>query len=228
MVWVDYAQLEGYWDQAGGDPKLAPLMAAIALAESGHLHDGKVESNSDALNPTDNHGTQSSFGSWQVSNGTHMPPIGNWNDPAANAREAVKIYQEQGLKAWGTYTSGAYKPYLKGGVPPQEGGGTQATDTSFWTWILGQLGSGPLSGLAGGAGELEAPFKLFFDLSNPAFWMRLAKGGIGAGLILVGLYLMVHDSSYARGVRERAGEAGKESLRKKAGEGAAAAILIPK
>lgn len=106
---LTFAQLEGYWIQAGGDPKLAPTMAAIALAESG--------GDPTALNPIDNHGKQSSFGLWQISNGTHAPPDPHWADPPVNARLAVAKEKSQGLSAWGTYSSGAYLAYLQA-FPP--------------------------------------------------------------------------------------------------------------
>ncbi len=35
MTHYDYAQLEGLWEDAGGSKALAPIMAAIAMAESG-------------------------------------------------------------------------------------------------------------------------------------------------------------------------------------------------
>lgn len=118
---LTYAQLEGVWIQAGGPKSLAPLMAAIAEAESG----GRPG----ALNPTDNNGTQSSFGLWQISNGTHTPPSTNWADPLTNAKLAVAKYHSQGLGAWGTYTSGAYKQFLNSSTTPAPapGGGTQTT-----------------------------------------------------------------------------------------------------
>jgi hypothetical protein len=104
-------------------------MAAIALAESG--------GNPSARNDKDNGGTQSSFGLWQISTGTHTPPASNWADPNENARLAVGKYKSQGLKAWGTYTSGAYTRFLANGVPPSSiqsssalSSGTPATATA--------------------------------------------------------------------------------------------------
>src|SRR5580698_840440 len=66
-----YAQLEGLWVNAGGQASMAPLMAAIAEAESGGC--------SSALNATDNGGTQSSYGLWQISTGTHAAPSPDWS-----------------------------------------------------------------------------------------------------------------------------------------------------
>jgi hypothetical protein len=104
-----YAQLEGLWEQAGGSAALAPLMAAIALAES--------SGNPDATNPTDNNGTQTSWGLWQISDGTHNQPVPGILNPLTNAQQAVAKIKSQGLSAWGTYDSGAYKQFLQGNVP---------------------------------------------------------------------------------------------------------------
>jgi hypothetical protein len=73
MSKLSYSQLEGVWIQAGGQASMAPLMAAIALAESG----GQTNS----LNPNDNGGKQSSYGLWQISTGTHTAPSPNWPTP---------------------------------------------------------------------------------------------------------------------------------------------------
>lgn len=130
MTTYTYSQLEGLWIQNGGSVSLAPVMAAIALAESRGVNT--------ARNDKDNGGTQSSFGLWQISTGTHTPPAANWSDPNVNASLAVSKYKSQGLKAWGTYTSGAYQAFLSNGVPPTSvqgstistGGGTTATAVS--------------------------------------------------------------------------------------------------
>lgn len=104
MTVYTYAELEGLWINAGGAKAVAPIMAAIAEAESG--------GNSDAWNPRDTNGLPSG-GLWQIN-----PAPANWADPAANARDAVAKYKSQGLAAWGTYTSGAYKGYLSGKTTP--------------------------------------------------------------------------------------------------------------
>ena len=96
-----YRQLEQLWTAAGGSAKLAPLMAAIAMAESG--------GNARAKNPKSD-----ASGLWQI-NGLPFP--GDVWDPLTNARMAVAKYKSQGLKAWATYTSGAYKKFLQGKAP---------------------------------------------------------------------------------------------------------------
>lgn len=110
MTTYTYSQLESLWIQAGGPSATAPIAAAIALAES--------SGNSDALNLTDNNGTQTSVGLWQVSNGTHQYPS-SWLTPQGNAAEAVAKYNAAGgWSPWGTYNSGAYRTFLQSGVSP--------------------------------------------------------------------------------------------------------------
>lgn len=115
MADLSYAQLKGLWLSAAKGTRYdtnswATLMAAIAEAESG--------GNPGALNPNDNGGTQSSYGLWQISTGTHAPPAPNWADPGENAKLAIGKLNSQGLTAWGTYDSGAYKAYMNGATTP--------------------------------------------------------------------------------------------------------------
>jgi hypothetical protein len=105
-----YSQLEGLWINAGGAKGLAAVAAAIAEAESGGC--------SASVNPTDNGGTQTSWGLWQISNGTHAQPVQGILDPSTNAQAAVAKYKANGWQPWGTYTSGAYKAFLNGRTTP--------------------------------------------------------------------------------------------------------------
>jgi hypothetical protein len=203
MARYTYGQLEQLWISAGGPRALAPLMAAIALAESG--------GNPEATNPTDNGGTQTSWGLWQVSDGTHNQPVQGILEPLVNAKAAVAKYKSQGLRAWGTYDSGAYEQYYQGSVPPSRlppggGGGTQdATLTGFDpNWLAGPAGiiqalSGWLAGQAGGkttsvagaltgiVGDLTAMLKGVEWLFVPSHWVRVSCGILGAALFLLGL-----------------------------------------
>jgi hypothetical protein len=126
MATYSYAQLEQLWINAGGSKALAPVAAAIAEAESG--------GNAAATNPTDNNGTQTSWGLWQISNGTHAQPVPGILDPATNASQAVAKYNGAGgWSPWGTYDSGAYKQYLNGSTTPDPNvpaGGGGATTTA--------------------------------------------------------------------------------------------------
>ena len=115
MTALTYSQLEGVWLQAAQGTKYdtqtwAALMAAIAEAESG--------GNPGATNPNDNGGTQTSWGLWQISLGNHAAPSPSWSDPVTNAQLAIGKLNGQGLSAWGTYDSGAYRQYLNGSTTP--------------------------------------------------------------------------------------------------------------
>lgn len=129
-VHYTYAQLEQLWINAGGSKATAPIAAAIAEAESGG------DSQNVNLNDSNGQGgTQSSWGFWQISDGTHNQPVPNILDPRVNAKAAVAKYNADGWQPWGTYTSGAYTAFLSNSTPPDPtgvpaaGGGT-ATLTS--------------------------------------------------------------------------------------------------
>ena len=111
-----YAQLEGLWVNAGGAAAQAPIMAAIAMAESGGC--------STAYNPS------GATGLWQILGAVDAADQGNLTDPAVNAHEAVLKYTTQGLTAWATYTSGAYTAFMANNVSPDTSVPTAATDTS--------------------------------------------------------------------------------------------------
>jgi lysozyme-like protein len=175
-----YGQLETLWIQGGGSQALAPLMAAIALAESG--------GDPNANNTKDNGGTQTSWGLWQISNGTHNMPVPNINNPLVNAQQAVAKYQSQGLGAWGTYNSGAYKKFYQSNVDPSTlpqggSGGNVSTDASLIpSWLQDVLGFLPGGEEANIVGELADP-------QNWVDWLeRAALMLFGGLLILIGIF----------------------------------------
>lgn len=98
------ASLADLWKGAGGSRNLAPIMAAIAMAESG----GRV----DAVGGPNSNGTYD-YGLWQI-NSVHsqFDKARLISDPQYNAQAAVAIEKSQGLGAWSTYNSGAYKGFL--------------------------------------------------------------------------------------------------------------------
>lgn len=108
MTTYSYAQLESLWLQAGGSQALAPVMAAIALAESG--------GRSDAYNPS------GASGLWQILGAVNPSDQGSLFNAQVNAKEAVLKYRTQGLGAWVTYTSGAYRQYLQSNIAPTPSG----------------------------------------------------------------------------------------------------------
>lgn len=112
---------------AGFDPATAAVMVAIAGAESGWNPAalGDVSREDATWGP--------SVGLWQVRSeraqyGTGGPrDASRLTDPAFNAAAAYTIYRGQGLRAWSTYNSGAYRSYLgQAATASTSGAGTGA------------------------------------------------------------------------------------------------------
>lgn len=191
MTTYSYAQLEGLWIQGGGSATLAPVMAAIAMAESG--------GRSDAVGHNSNGSTDT--GLWQI-NSVHN--VSGMTDPIANAKEAVKIYKSQGLKAWTTYTSGAYKKFLKSGVAADTGvtnvSATGSTSTAQDTGVVGDIGSEI------GKGFADALTSLFKPIISIMVWGTEAV--LGAALMAFGAYLILSQSA---GFKKATTDVGKDA-----------------
>lgn len=193
MANLSQAQIEMYAQSAGmANPQ---VMAAIAMAESGG------NPNAHNVIPPDD-----SYGLWQINMIGSMGPTRRKeygitsNDalfnPAVNAKAAAKILSGQGPSAWSTYTSGAYKKYLKGG----SGGTTNATDVINWNDPLGIWGSGGaiggeglVPGLAdsGGLGPITDVAKLGVQagqwMSNPHNWLNVLYVVVGGVIVVAAL-----------------------------------------
>lgn len=184
-----FAQLEQLWINAGGPRSIAPVMAAIALAES--------SGNPNATNKTDNGGKQTSWGLWQISDGTHNMPVANILDPNVNAQQAVKKYHSQGLTAWGTYASGAYRQYMKSGVTPDPNlpsGSTPvggSNGSAQQTGLIGDVGGAIGQGFAS---AFTAIFKPFIEI---AIWGTETM--LGVALMVAGFLIMVANSKPVKG-----------------------------
>jgi hypothetical protein len=173
---LTYGELEALWIKAGGSKAMAPLMAAIAMAESSGYPT--------AYNPTDNNGTQTSWGLWQISNGTHSSPGPNPFNPLSNARMAVAKYRSQGLGAWGTYTSGAYRQFLRGGVAPSE----------LTSAITGSNNGTPSTGSSGNwivtyAKVMQSRGSIVSDVTDPGATVTFIVARTGT--VIFGLFLLI-------------------------------------
>lgn len=102
MANYTYSQLESIWTQGGGSSAMAPIMAAIALAES--------SGNPSAIGPG------GSWGLWQIQ--PQAWGFSQTTDPVTQAQDANSVLSQQGLSAWTTYTNGAYKQYYSPGTAP--------------------------------------------------------------------------------------------------------------
>ena len=173
MARYNFSQLEALWTRAGGAKSVAPVMAAIALAES--------SGNSDARNPS------GASGLWQI---LGKPFAGNAFDPLTNARMAVAKYKTQGLQAWVTYTSGAYRKFLPAGAGAVPGGHTGVTPGASG-------GGGPgLGGLlnfpAQVVGAFTAAGTALDWLLLPSHWVRIIAGAAGAAMLAMGVFMLTH------------------------------------
>lgn len=214
-----YSQLESLWIQAGGSPALAPLMAAIGMAES----DGDPT----AQNPS------GASGLWQILmpvNAGYVPGgQPNVFNPQDNAKAAVAIYNAQGLDAWQTYTNGDYKKFYSGTTPASasasgggntSGGGT-SVDTAAYTpqWQslpfgnIFKSGSQVVTGFTGSAtgiadvatsiGSMSQEFGSFVThvnaLFSPTLWLRVGAAVFGIILLILGVMQLTKAASPSAG-----------------------------
>lgn len=104
----DFTECMALWIRAGGPPGVAPVAAAVALAESGGNPDAHCLNCAGVA--------EDSRGLWQINVGPNANPqyrSHNLYDPMTNARAAVAIFKgrRRSFSAWSTYTSGKYQQY---------------------------------------------------------------------------------------------------------------------
>lgn len=102
---LSFRQLEALYVQAGGSPKLAPVMAAIAKAESGGRTDARHVNRDGSIDQ----------GLWQInSSNSGLYQGKNIYNPQENAQVAARLAEHSGkrLANWTTYTSGAFRKFL--------------------------------------------------------------------------------------------------------------------
>ncbi len=122
---MTFSQIEQTWIKAGGNPALAPTMAAIAEAESSG-RPGAVQSGQPY--------STTGWGLWQITPGNSVPSAGTNSallNPIANAKAAIAKLNSQGLRAWTTYNDGAYRRFMPAGAttPAFRSGGSPSTAT---------------------------------------------------------------------------------------------------
>lgn len=236
-ITFNYAQIEGVWIMAGGNPQAAAMAAAIAMAESG--------GNSQACGTNSN--ATVDRGLWQInsSNGA-----GSSFDVMTNARTAVAMsnnganwrpwctaYSDGACGTRGGVYQGSGSPYLKflrTNVPPDmnvplnaTGAAVSATgtagtamDTSFIGNLEGSAicgvmpwfcvsGQNPVTGLIGSA--IEGVLR---SILNPliqivAGVMGIAAGGVMAGF---GIYLMMQNTQTGQRLTSAGKAAGSTGL----------------
>lgn len=125
MSTLTYAQLEGLWITNGGSKAVAPLAAAIAMAESSGRTDATSANPDGGVN----------VGLWQLDTkgkgAGHT--VADLKDPATNAAVAVQGSNDgTDWSAWETFVTGAYKRFMNAGTTPDMSvpGGGQAAATA--------------------------------------------------------------------------------------------------
>jgi hypothetical protein len=125
MSTLTYAQLEGLWIANGGSKAVAPLAAAIAMAESSGRTDVTSANPDGGVN----------VGLWQLDTkgkgAGHT--VAQLQNPATNAAVAVKGSKNgTDWSAWATFATGAYRRFMNGSTTPDMNvpGGGQAAVTA--------------------------------------------------------------------------------------------------
>jgi hypothetical protein len=195
-----FAQLEQFAIQGGFPASLAPTMAAIAMAES---------SGNNVVQQGQPYAT-TGWGLWQITPGNSVPQFGSDQallNPVANAQAAHQKWVGQGLGAWTTYTSGAYKQFMQGNVTPANDGSTSGGSNAL------SPAGGELGAITGGVADsvlqpIVTPFEHMFDVvMNNALYVLIV--GVGLGMVGVGLVLMLKESPAGAGVVGAATGAGR-------------------
>jgi Lysozyme like domain len=176
---MTFDQVENAWIQAGGNPQVAAMAAAVADAESG-LNPSATRTNPD--------GTVG-VGLWLIpQNGT---PPGS-TDPLANARAALQLSQNgtdwtQWCSTWSDNNCGCNGgTYLGSGSNALMSLGTQSEPGSYNTFGTAPAGSGvgassATSGLTGGSTTSSSSKKIIIFVALIAivgliFWASRRKG----------------------------------------------------
>lgn len=197
--------------KAAGFPN-AELVTAVAVAFA--------ESTFNANATHKNADGSTDYGLWQINSSHAFPELSNgqWKDPNTNARLAYAVWKSQGWNAWSVHKPSdtlGYARYLAA-IPAAEA--FVLAGTGFNAAAAGAAGiPGDVAESAAGAGEdvltltaeiWKEPLTVLKWFEQPSSWYRIAKLGIGAALLITGVYLLV-TSAIARPVTNLAKKAGR-------------------
>lgn len=171
---LSFQQIESVWEQAGGSPQAAPLMAGIAESESG--------GNPTALNNNPATGDYS-VGLWQINYFGNLagPRTARYGtpaqvmDPLANAKAAVNLYAGgSGLSNWaGDHAYALYQQGGIGAVIAQYGGDTggqtiSPIPSSSLSTSVGGASSSSAGGITGAVAPIlkEAALRVFLVIAG--------------------------------------------------------------
>src|SRR6266568_3902643 len=100
---LSFTDRENLWIQAGGNPVVASIAAAISMAED-------TSGDPNVVSPTND------VGLWQINLPSHPQyNVTELQDPLSNAKAAVAISNNgRNWNPWTSYTSGAYLRFVSG------------------------------------------------------------------------------------------------------------------
>jgi hypothetical protein len=162
---------------------------AVALAES-----GGDDHNHNPIPPDD------SYGLWQINMLGSMGPSrrAQFNlksnddlyDPKTNARVAKAIQGSSGWSAWTTYTSKKYTEFTNRAK-------IAVDQTDMNNLLTATIGAGTTAAVQGTVAGLQNSAQLFTQIGNaftwlatPANWLRVIEVGLGAALLIGGMYAL--------------------------------------
>ncbi|MER6059473.1 transglycosylase SLT domain-containing protein [Streptomyces albidoflavus] len=182
---LSQGQMMAYAQSAGLSQSAARIAAAVAMAESG--------GNPRAHNPVP---PDNSYGLWQINMLGALGPSRRAQfglsrnedlfDPAKNARAMAAISSNgTNWQPWSTYTNGAYKRHLDGGLAADP----SATPADWTDDLLGMVpGVGAIEAIAEPLQGLKAIAEL---MTAAAAWMAVPRNWGRVGQVLVGGLLVV-------------------------------------
>lgn len=187
-----------YAQSAGLSQSAARIAAAVAMAESG----GRTT----AHNPVP---PDDSYGLWQINMLGSMGPSRRAQfglssnkdlfDPAKNAKAMAAISSGgTNWQPWSTYTNGAYRKHLDGGLAADPNG----APADWQDDMLGMLpdlipGMGAVEAIAEPLQGLKAIAELMTAaaawMAQPHNWVRILQVTVGGVLVAVGVAITVQD-----------------------------------
>lgn len=183
------AQLEKLWDDAGGDPAVAPDMAYIAKYDESGGRAGAWNSSG-------------ATGLFQIEWPSNFPgPRQELFTPLTNAQEAVRLYNASGFSPWqgDTYENlgvapASSVPYENSPVPGGASGGGGDT---------GAGGSGGNGGSGSGSTTQATTASFISDLFNGTpnlniseIFQRIGLIVLGGALLLLGIYMLSNQKTF--------------------------------
>lgn len=169
MTTLTNAQVAAVAIKAGFTGTNAILATAICNAESGRR--------TDATNHNSNNSTD--YGLWQI-NSVHSDLLKShsWSDPMQNAQMAFAIYKSSGWRAWTTYNTGAYLPFMvqaQQGVAQANGGNVTVPE-----------GSASIENVSAVSAAKDT-LRLTAILTDKNFYIRLGMFMAGGSTIVMGI-----------------------------------------